>query len=102
MRYPSLARDPSGSLQLYYGIGPMVEASVLGRQSRHTDVGQSGLRAGASGSLGAEWFVHPRISIAGEYRKALSLFYETQTSDGSAYGVDLAVGHAFAVVSLYF
>jgi len=67
LAYPLLGEQDSESIQLYLGAGPLVE---FGR------VSQEGLTrtqwgVGVSGTIGAEWFVHPRIGLNGAYESTL-------------------------------
>jgi len=72
LRYPTLAHDPGGNLQMFWGVGP------LARFQHHRATQSPGdgstfraLSLGASGAIGAEWFVRPRIGLTAEYQSAL-------------------------------
>lgn len=71
IRYP--VHD--GTLRAYWGTGPSVEFvrnSTTFDDANRTELDRLSLGAGLTGVLGAEWFVHPRISLSAEYRAGLT------------------------------
>jgi hypothetical protein len=102
LRYPTLARDPAGNLHMFWGLGPLVRFQTL----RITAPGQDDstfhqLSLGAGGTIGAEWFVRPRISLSGEYQTALAATFLSDPAP-SAWGVRLAQDGVRFGVSVYF
>ena len=100
--YPLLGEQDSESIQLYLGAGPLVE---FGR------VSQEGLTrtqwgVGVSGTIGAEWFVHPRISLDGAYESTLRYGRERREPEDepsqTTNRFDLQAGGARLGVSVYF
>ena len=100
--YPLLGEQDSESIQLYLGAGPLVE---FGR------VSQEGLTrtqwgVGVSGTIGAEWFVHPRIGLNGAYESTLRYGRERREPEDepsqTTNRFDLQAGGARLGVSVYF
>jgi hypothetical protein len=71
LRYPTLARDPAGDLQMFWGVGPV--AAFQYRRNTVADGAHTSrlLSLGAGATVGAEWFVRPRISLSAEYQTSL-------------------------------
>jgi len=67
LAYPLLDEQDTESVQLYLGAGPLIEFRRANQASR--TAWQWGV--GVSGTIGAEWFVHPRISLNGAYESSL-------------------------------
>lgn len=67
--YPTFARSPEANIHLFYGAGPTVGLRVQELQGSHRD--ETLFTAGASGVIGAEWFVKTRISLTAEYRTSV-------------------------------
>lgn len=102
LEYPLLGEQDSESIQLYLGAGPLVE---FGR------VSQEGLTrtqwgVGVSGTIGAEWFVHPRIGLNGAYETSLRYGRERREPEDepsqTTNRFDLQAGGARLGVSVYF
>lgn len=64
---------PESDLRAYWGGGPEVTFGrvAISRDTEGTDTSRLSLGGGATGVLGAEWFVHARISLSAEYRAEL-------------------------------
>jgi hypothetical protein len=72
LRYPTLARDPRSDLHMFWGLGPLVRfQSLRASPPDMEDATARVLDVGAGGTIGAEWFVRPRISLTAEYQTAL-------------------------------
>ena len=102
LAYPLLGEQDSESIQLYLGAGPLVE---FGR------VSQEGLTrtqwgVGVSGTIGAEWFVHPRIGLNAAYESTLRYGRERREPEDepsqTTNRFDLQAGGARLGVSVYF
>lgn len=69
LHYPTLAGDPNGNVQMYFGYGPNVQYNLQKSAPEGVDaVTTHTISLGAVGTLGAEWFVRPRIGITAEYQ----------------------------------
>lgn len=90
LRYPTLASDPYGDLHMYWGIGPLV-----GFEARRINVPDGDgdsfrqFSLGVGGTIGAEWFVRPRISLSAEYPSAITAVLASDPSP-TEWGVRLA------------
>lgn len=108
LAYPLLGDQDAETVQLFVGAGPLVS---FDRSSRETE-DEFGDRTrwrwgiGASGTVGAEWFVHSRISLSGAYETSLRFQQdrfvfddrENQTENLLTFGA----GFARLGVSVYF
>lgn len=75
LSYPLLGDRPSESIQLYIGAGPEL---TFDRRSTTQEFNDQELTRtsllwglGVSGTVGAEWFVHPHISLTAAYETVL-------------------------------
>ena len=88
LRYPTLARDPEGNLQMFWGLGPRLDLDMLriAPPTGESDT-RGGIAVGAGAVIGAEWFVRPRISLSAEYETALT----AELSHPAATRIDWAI-----------
>lgn len=102
LAYPFLGDQETESVQLYLGAGPLVDFRRASQASQ--TAWQWGI--GVSGTIGAEWFVHPRISLNGAYESVLRYGRErVETEDGPGRTTNrfrLGAGGARFGVSVYF
>ncbi len=108
MRYPI----HESRLRAYWGVGPTIDFNrrAVSRETNDEpgDANESNglvLRGGALGTLGAEWFVRPRLSLSAEYRAGLTYFYarSDQGSDvDTQHQVSLGSRGVLVGVSFYF
>jgi len=102
LAYPLLGEQDSESIQLYLGAGPSIDFRRVSEES----VTDWRLGVGVSGTIGAEWFVHPRISLDGAYESTLRYGRERrEPEDGPSQTTnrfDLRAGGARLGVSVYF
>jgi hypothetical protein len=102
LRYPTLVRDPGSDLHMFWGFGPLVRFQTQRISPPDQGAFTSHLLSmGAGGTIGAEWFVRPRISLSAEYQSALTVSYLSDSSP-DAWGVRLAQDGVLFGVSLYF
>ncbi len=102
LRYPTLQRDPDSDLHMFWGIGPTVRfQSHRVSPPDGEDATTHGLSVGASGTIGAEWFVRPRIGLSAEYQSALTAMYQSGSSP-SVWTVRLAQRGVRFGASVYF
>lgn len=84
--YPRLKDHAESTVHLYYGAGPRVALNRTHsegfRNAEDIDTDMSWV-AGLSGVVGAEWFVHPRISLLGEYNSSLLYRHGRSTSEAA-------------------
>jgi hypothetical protein len=102
LQYPTLASDPDGNLQMFWGIGP------LARFQRHRVNPTTGdvhtfteWAVGAGGTIGAEWFVKSRISLSAEYRTTVVATFLSEPAP-DAWGLSLGHEGVRFGVSVYF
>lgn len=102
LAYPLLGEQDSESIQFYLGAGPSIDFGRA-REEPFTDWRWG---VGVSGTIGAEWFVHPRISLDGAYQSTLRYGRERrEPEDGPSQTTnrfDLRTGGARFGVSVYF
>lgn len=100
--YPTLARDPHGTVQLFWGLGPRLEFD-LDRFTQPDDntVTQRSLSVGTGGTIGAEWFVRPRISLSAEYETTLMVRFASDLH-ASGWAIGLGPRGVLFGVSAYF
>jgi hypothetical protein len=98
LRYPTLARDPAGDLHMFWGAGPKV--GYRSYRLMHGDDTLHEMSLGAGGTIGAEWFVRPRISLTSEYTTSLMAFFLLDPAPDE-WGIGLGNSVRFGV-SLYF
>jgi hypothetical protein len=102
LRYPTLARDPGSDLHMYWGVGPLIRF-----QSQRTtapaaeDLTYRALSLGAGGTIGAEWFLRPRMSLTAEYQTALLATFLSEPAPDE-WAVRLAQDGVRFGVSVYF
>ena len=100
--YPLLGDQDTETIQLFLGAGPLVEF----RRNHSGAQSSSWWGVGVSGTIGAEWFVHPRIGLTAAYEPALRyqrLNSESEnTSDISQDEFHLHAGGGSLGVSVYF
>ena len=110
LSYPLLDRDPREALQLYLGVGPRLQFTRHAQRQEpsngpaYTDTSVN-WSLGVSGLVGAEWFVHRRISVSGAYRAALSYMRSSRDVSEADLGhntVSLNARGAWLGVSAYF
>lgn len=92
LAYPLLGSQDLETVQLFVGAGPRFSVrreSTGGGFQTSTDWG-----IGLSGTIGAEWFIHRRVSLVGAYDSAL--MYRRQHS-----GTDSAPGAGDSSANLY-
>ena len=72
LNYPTLARDPRGRVQMFWGLGPRLGLDVrrFGQPEDETVTART-VSVGAGGTVGVEWFIRPRISLSAEYETTL-------------------------------
>jgi hypothetical protein len=74
LTYPTLSRDPGGDIHLFWGAGPAVQFQRQTAESPTGDrISSQLLTVGAVGSIGAEWFVRPRIGLTAEYQSGVNV-----------------------------
>jgi hypothetical protein len=102
LRYPTLARDPASSLHMFWGVGPLVRVGTqrIARPGQDDMTFRQAL-LGAGGTIGAEWFVRPRISLSGEYQTALTATFLSDPAPDE-WGIRLAPDGVRLGVSAYF
>ena len=89
LTYPGVSERASESIHWYFGVGPRIS---FNRGTQSTDEGQgeetitdSGMGAGVSALLGAEWFVKRRISLFATYGTSFEYSRSsTQTESANA------------------
>jgi hypothetical protein len=100
LRYPTLARDPGGDLHMFWGLGPMASVQYQ-RNAPGDDINTLRfVSVGAGGTVGAEWFVRPRISLSGEYQTSLTTRFAAGAPE--EWSVRLAQDGVQFGVSVYF
>ncbi|NBC01095.1 MAG: hypothetical protein GVY15_09585 [Bacteroidetes bacterium] len=113
LSYPLLGERPTETIQLYIGAGPnlMFDRRTFSRESSEQESSTDRLMwsLGVSGTVGAEWFVHPRISLSGAYETALRYRRQTIEQESEVQEVDetrstfeLSPGGVRFGVSVYF
>ena len=100
--YPLLGEQDSESIQLYLGAGPSIDF----RRVSEGAVTDWRWGIGVSGTIGAEWFVHPRIGLNGAYETSLRYGRERREPEDepsqTTNRFDLQAGGARLGVSVYF
>ncbi len=71
LAYPLLGDQDSETVQLFLGAGPLVSFDLTSIEGTDEDRTRWQWGLGASGTIGAEWFVHSRISLNGTYETSL-------------------------------
>jgi hypothetical protein len=102
LRYPTLARDPGSNLHMFWGVGPLVRFQHQ-RATRPAgdDFTFRTLFVGAGGTIGAEWFLRPRMSLTAEYQTALLARFASEPAPDE-WAVRLAPDGVRFGVSVYF
>jgi hypothetical protein len=78
LTYPTLSRDPGGDIHLFWGAGPAVHYHRQTAEPQGGDrITSQVVTVGAVGSIGAEWFVRPRIGLTAEYQSGLNVGFGT-------------------------
>ena len=104
LAYPLLGEQDSESIQLYLGAGPSIDFRRVSEEA----VTDWEWGIGVSGTIGAEWFVHPRISLDGAYQSTLRYGRERREPEDeespsqTTNRFDLQAGGARLGVSVYF
>lgn len=102
LRYPTLARDPASTLHMFWGVGPVARfQSQRATRPAGDDFTFRALSLGAGGTIGAEWFVRPRMSLTAEYQTALMATFLSEPAPDE-WGVRLAQEGVRFGVSVYF
>lgn len=71
LAYPLLDTQDVETVQLYLGAGPQLSFQRDGGGGQGASQTSTRWGIGLSGTIGAEWFVHRRISLSGAYEAAL-------------------------------
>jgi hypothetical protein len=102
LRYPTLARDPESNLQMFWGLGPLVRFQSQ-RVTPHAgdEFTFRVLALGAGGTIGAAWFLRPRISLTAEYQTALMATFLSEPAPDE-WAVRLAQDGVRFGLSVYF
>ncbi len=108
LAYPLLGDQDTEAIQLVLGAGPLVSfnRNSVGRPGEGDDQTVWRWGIGASGTIGAEWFVRSRISLSGAYETSLrfqherSVFEEREDQTDNLF--QLSSGRARLGVSAYF
>ncbi len=108
LAYPLLGDQDLETVQLFLGAGPLVsfDRNRIERPDEGEDRTTWRWGVGASGTIGAEWFVHPRISLSGTYETSLRfrqnrmVFEDRETQTENVF--QLGSGRARLGVSVYF
>lgn len=86
LAYPLLGTQDVETVQLYLGAGPQFSFRRDSQGGREQSQTSTRLGIGVSGTVGAEWFVHRRISLIGAYETAL--LYQREALDIEQPGED--------------
>lgn len=83
--YPLLTDQPAETIHFFYGAGPEI-AWNRSHQSTELEQGDQAdtntyWSAGISGVVGAEWFVHQRISLNATYRSVLKYARNSRSTE---------------------
>jgi hypothetical protein len=108
LAYPLLGDQDSETVQLFLGAGPLAsfDRNSMERTDEDGDRTRWQWGLGASGTIGAEWFVHSRISLSGTYETSLRfrqdrvVFEDRETQTENFF--QLSSGRARLGVSVYF
>jgi hypothetical protein len=104
LAYPLLGEQDAESIQLYLGAGPSLDF----RRTSEESVTNWRWGIGVSGTIGVEWFVHPRIGLNGAYQSTLRYGRirrepeDEDTPSQTTNRFDLRAGGARFGVSVYF
>ena len=108
LAYPLLGDQDSETVQLFLGAGPLVsfDRNSIERPDEEGDETRWTWGIGASGTVGAEWFAHSRISLSGAYETSLRFQQERFVFDDRENQTEnffqLSAGRARLGVSVYF
>lgn len=108
LAYPLLGDQDSETVQLFIGAGPLVsfDRTSVERPDEGGDRTRWRWGIGASGTIGAEWFAHSRISLSGAYETSLRFqqerFVFDDREDQTENVFQLSSGRARLGVSVYF
>ena len=108
LAYPLLGDQDTETVQLFLSAGPLVsfDRNSVERPDENEDRTRWRWGIGASGTIGAEWFVRSRISLSGAYETSLRFQQERSVFDEREDQTDnlfqLSLGQARLGVSVYF
>ncbi len=104
LHYPTLGRDRGGALQMYWGLGPLLDVNLhRAPDSDGESVTERSVSVGAGGTIGAEWFVRPRISLSAEYQTGLTATFSSGSDSApDDWGLQLGQRGVLFGVSAYF